>query len=112
MGSYIVTCRDPVENPFAVAKTVQQSGVTEVFELLRNARLALSENAGQLGHTAFSLPALSDQAQSRRFAERFQTQHQGLSRRFHKYIRILLYKVLKQFNTIDINSVKGTWALY
>ncbi len=75
--------RHPVVNEVAVPKAFEQPGVAKLLEVLRDARLALREHLGQLGHRALAANAQGQQAQPDRVGERLELRNELLGAAFH-----------------------------
>src|SRR5690606_9888080 len=89
------------EYPAALAEALEQAGVGEQLEMARDARLALPEHLGELGHGPLPLSADGEQAQTagiRRGAQAGQEGVEGfggcrhLSTRVDQHMYILLYR--------------------
>ena len=83
--------RHAIKDPFAVAKSSQYAGVTELLQVLRDAGLAQSCYFRQLGNAAFALPAQRDQPHAYRVCKGFKLPCKFFNLTCHKYIKISLY---------------------
>jgi hypothetical protein len=81
----VVTARrDPVIDEMAIAKALEQCSRAELFQVLRNPRLAVPEYLGELRDTAFALRAKRDDAQPDRVCQGFELGNQLFGLEIHK----------------------------
>ena len=84
--------RRPVIHEMPVPETLQEPGVAQDFQLLRDARLALREDVGEFRNAAFAAQAKRGEAQPHRVRDGLQLRQALLRVRGHKNINKNLYK--------------------
>ena len=68
----------PVEDPAALAKAVEEAGLAQKLQMARDTRLALPEDLRQLAHGQLTAGAQHEEAQPRRLGDRAQRDEQLL----------------------------------